>query len=191
MSLLTTINTLFSHGLGEYPVLCQKIDKFYLGNMIFEKGHIFFKDRGILTEADAIPDDYPWSDQILGMVCFRNAYKWQSLTFYGVDHCHLQDAEPVHREKLMAIKNEDSDRMADFIGSVYRAYQTLLGHGFLPVGLLHPVTTHNDEHGICICDLQSAGLSQDTQERVKKLIHNAVDRQLTIKLEDITVPRID
>ena len=191
MSLLTTIDSLFSHGLGEYPVLCQKIDKIYLGNMIFEKGHLFFKDRGVLTRADNIPDSYSWHEQLLGMVCYRSTYKWQSLTFYGVDHCRLDGAEPVHREKLTEIKNQDSDRMSDFIGSVYRAYQTLLEHDFLPVGLLHPVKTHNDEHGIGICDLQSSGLSPDTRATIKKLIHAAVDRQLTIKLEDITVPRID
>lgn len=191
MSLLTTINSLFSHGLGEYPVLCKKIDNIYLGNMIFEKDHLFFKDRGVLTESDAIPDNYPWPDQILGMVCFRDTYRWQSLTFYGVDHCQLDNIEPVHRGKLMEIKNQDQDRMSDFIGSVYRAYQILLEHGFLPVGLLHPVKTHNDEHGICICDLQSAGLSPDTKEAIKHLIHAAVDRQLTIKLEDITIPRMD
>ena len=190
MSLLTTINSLFSHGLGEYPVLCQRIDNIYLGNMIFEKDHIFFKDRGVLTEADEIPDNYPWLDQILGMVCFRDAYKWQSLTFYGVDHCQLDGINPVHRQRLTSIKNQDSDRMSDFIGSVYRAFQTLLEHDFLPIGLLQTAKTHNDEHGICICDLQSAGLSTETKETVKKLLHNAVDRQLTIKLEDITVPRI-
>ena len=191
MPLLNTINSLFSHGLGEYPVLCQRIDNIYLGNMVFEKDRIFFKDRGVLTEADEIPDDYPWFEQLLGMVCFRDTYQWQSLTFYGVDHCQLEGIEPVHREKLITIKNQDSDRMFDFIGSVYRAFQTLMEHDFLPVGLLQPVKTHNNEHGICICDLQSAGLSTATKEKIKKLIHSAVDRQLTIKLEDITIPRID
>ena len=191
MPLLTTINSLFSHGLGEYPVLCQRIDNIYLGNMVFEKGHIFFKDRGVLTGADAIPDNYPWHDQILGMVCFRDSYKWQSLTFYGVDHCQLDGVDPVHRQRLMEIKNQDMNRMSDFIGSVYRAFQTLLEYNFLPIGLLHQVKTHNDEHGIYICDLQSAGLSEATKETVKELIHNAVDRQLTIKLEDITVQRME
>ena len=191
MSLLTTINSLFSHGLGEYPMLCKRIDNTYLGNMVFEKGHIFFKDRGILTDADNVPDSYPWLEQILGMVCFRDTYKWQSLTFYGVDHCCLEVIEPVHHQRLEDIKNQDLDRMSDFIGSVYRAFQTLLDNDFLPVGLLQPIETHNDEHGICICDLQSANLSTATKETVKKMIHNAVDKQLTIKLEDITVPRID
>lgn len=187
--LQTTINSLFSHGLGEYPVLCQRIDNIYLGNMIFDKGHIFFKDRGIMTKADAIPDDYNWLDQILGMVCFRDTYKWQSLTFYGVDHCQLDGIESAQRKKLTAITDPDRNRMSDFIGSVYRAFHTLMEHDFLPIGLLHPVNTYNNEHGICVCDIQSAGLSAATTETVRKLIHNAVDRQLTIKLEDITVPR--
>ena len=191
MSHLATINSLINHGLGEYPVLCKQIDDVYLGNMIFEKGHIFFKDRGVLTAADDIPDSYPWLEQILGMVCFREKFKWQSLTFYGVDHCQLNGIEPIHRQKLAAITNQDTDRMSDFIGSVYRAFQTLLDHGFLPVGLLHPARTHNEEHGICICDLQSAGLTAATKATIKKLIHNAVDRQLTIRLEDITIPALD
>lgn len=191
MSHLNIINSLISHGLGEYPVLCKRIDNVYLGNMIFEKGHIFFKDRGVLTDDDDIPDSLPWLEQLLGMVCYRDNYKWQSLTFYGVDHCHLEHVKSLHRQALTQIKNHDQDRMSDFIGSVYRAFQTLLEHGFLPVGLLHPIKTVNEEHGLCICDLQSAGLSAATKETVKKMIHNAVDRQLTIKLEDITSQRID
>ena len=191
MPLQTTINSLFGHGLGEYPVLCTRIDNIYLGNMVFEKGHLFFKDRGVLTDADDIPDSHPWLEQLLGMVCYRDTYKWQSLTFYGVDHCRLEGVESVHQKRLTEIKNQEMDRMSDFIGSVYRAFQTLLDNDFLPVGLLQPIKTHNEEHGICICDLQSAGLTSATKEAVKKLIHIAVDKQLTIKLEDITLQRTE
>lgn len=185
---MTVIESLFAHGLGEYPILYQGINRIYLGNIIYDKGRIFFKDRDILKESNIISDSHLWPEYLLGMVCYREIHRWRSLTYLGLDHCLLEDIEPIHRNRLAEIRNENSERLSDFIGSIYRAYRLLLENGFLPVILLHQLKAKNGEPGICICDLQSVKSTPAINESVKRFIQNAIDKQLAVSLEDIRIP---
>ena len=81
------VESLFKHGLSELPVLYTRDNGTYLGYMIYEKGHLAFKDSGLFSTSS--PNSTDWSKYTLGMVCYQEMLQWKSLSFYGVDYCQL------------------------------------------------------------------------------------------------------
>lgn len=185
MAFMELIDTLFRHGLGELPVFYRRVNGIYLGNMVYDKGHLFFKDRGVLGDTDCEQDEMLWVKNLLGMVCFKRLLKWQSLTFYGIDYCSVDGIDPELRKSLMNIKDESGERLFDFVGSIYRAYHLFVEHGFLPVVLLREVTSKSGDAGLAIGDLRSLSLPADIQERAKDAIRTAATRQALVKVSDL------
>lgn len=191
MEFMKLIDSLFRHGLGELPVFYKRVDGAYLGNMVYEKGHLFFKDRGVLGDLDPDQEDFSWEKVLLGMVCFKKLLKWESLTFYGIDYCIVGEIDPEFRNSFLGVKSESGERLTDFVGSIYRAYHMLLDHGFLPAVLLREITSRNGDTGLAIADLRSLTLPSDVMERTRSAIRTAVTRQTLLKLEslEVTQPR--
>lgn len=184
------ISSLFMHGLGELPVFHTRANGCYLGYMVYEKGTLQFRDRGLLSHLEDEVEPPDWDQHVLGMVCFRKLLQWQSLTFHGVDYCDLAtDIEPEILETLKEAKNEYGDRLYDFIGSVYRAYHLLLAYEFLPVVLLQPIRAKNKELGLTIADLRAITLPDHILQGVESMIRGAVEKRLTLDLNDITQER--
>ena len=181
------VSSLFIHGLGELPVFHARANGSYLGYMVYEKGGLQFRDKGLLSHLENQVDPPDWNKHVLGMVCFRKLLQWRSLTFHGIDYCHLAtEIEPGQLETLKAAKNEYGDRLFDFIGSIYRAYQLLLAYEFLPVVLLQPIRAKNDALGLTIADLSAISLPDDIVKSVEGMIRGAVEKRLTLDINDIT-----
>lgn len=181
------VSSLFKHGLGELPVFHARANGSYLGYMVYEKGGLQFRDKGLLSQLENQVGPPDWNKHVLGMVCFRTLLQWKSLTFHGIDYCHLAaEIEPGLIETLKSAKNEYGDRLFDFIGSIYRAYQLLLAYEFLPVVLLQPIRAKNDALGLMIADLRPIPLPDDIVKSVEAMIRGAVEKRLTLDINDIT-----
>ena len=191
MKFMHLIDTLFRQGLGELPVFYTRVSGFYLGNMVYEKGKLYFKDKGLLAGIDQdvqLPD---WDNYLVGMVCYRKLMQWESLSFYGLDYCRREDVgESALAETLKAMKNQYGDRLFDFIGSIYRAYNLMLDGGLTPVVLLQPIYSKSDGVGLAIGDLKSSPLGDYVTDEINQSIRHAVERQLILNLEDITTNEV-
>lgn len=185
MVFMELVETLFRHGLGELPVFYRRVNGAYLGNMVYDKGHLFFKDRGVLGDVEDDQLDASLENHLIGMVCFKRLLKWESLTFFGIDYCSHDDIDAELQQALMNVKDESGGRLFDFVGSIYRAYHTLLDEGFLPVVLLREVTSRSGDPGLAIADLRSLPLPFDAVERARSTIRAAVARQPQLKLSDL------
>lgn len=181
------VDVLFRQGLGELPVFYSRLNGAYLGNMVYERGRIYFKDKGMLGGMPEVAEVTDWDSHIVGTVCYRKLLKWESLSFYGIDYCELQsgpDAGTVAR--LKGMQNQYGDRLFDFIGSIYRAYHLMLDNGLLPVVLLRPVRIKGNGTGLTIADLQSTGIVTRMGDEIEREIRHAIEKHLTLNVEEIT-----
>jgi len=181
------VDTLFRQGLGELPVFYSRVSGLYLGNMVYEKGKIYFKDNGLLAGMENVTEQPDWNKHLVGMVCYRKLLQWESLSFYGIDYCELKSG-PGHEfiESLKSKRNQYGDRLFDFIGSIYRAYHLMLDSGMTPVVLLRPINSKGNDPGLAIGDLKSTVLGDCINDEINQNIRRAVERHLTLNLEDIT-----
>ena len=178
------LECLFKHGLSELPVLHTRANGTYLGYMIYEKGQLAFRDSGIFN-CDA-PQHTDWEKFCVGMVCYREMLQWKSLSFYGTDYCRVSGPiNPDLKASLMEIENNVGDRLYDFVGSLYRAYNLLLANEFLPVVLLKQVYSRNEKPGLLIGDLRAAPLPPDVLSEVHGLLSQTLERRLTMELAEI------
>jgi len=176
--------SLFRHGLSELPVLYTRANGTYLGYMVYEKGHLAFKDIGLFSCAE--PNLTDWNKYTLGMVCYREMLQWKSLSFYGIDYCRL--SSNINRDlkiSLTEAQNKFGDRLFDFVGSIYRAYKLFLDNEFLPVVLLQQIFSTNHCPGLGIGDLRAAHLPPDVITDAHKLLAQTLERRLTFGLDEL------
>jgi hypothetical protein len=178
------VESLFKHGLSELPVLYTRVNGTYLGYMVYEKGHLAFKDSGLFNSTD--PSLTNWDQYTVGMVCYRNMLQWKSLSFYGVDYCRLSsDINCDLKISLTEVQNEFGDRLFDFVGSIYRAYNLLLSNKFLPVVLLQQISSTNNNSGLIIGDLRATPLPDEVMLEVRDLLLQTLDKRLTIGVNEL------
>jgi hypothetical protein len=184
---MNLIDILFRQGLGELPVFYSRVSGLYLGKMVYERGKIYFKDKGLLAGIENYTEQPDWDKHLVGMVCYRKLLQWESLSFYGVDYCELKsEPDPFFIESLKNKRNQYGDRLYDFIGSIYRAYHLMLDSGMTPVVLLRPINSKGNGPGLAIADLKSTMLGEFVTDEINLNIRHAVERQLTMNLEEIT-----
>lgn len=182
---MNLIESLFKHGLSELPVLYTRANGTYLGYMAYEKGHLAFKDSGLFTCVE--PNLTDWSKYTVGMVCYREMLQWKSLSFYGVEYCSLSsNINHDLQVSLKQVQNEFGDRLYDFVGSIYRAYNLLLANEFLPVVLPQQIISKNNNPGLMIGDLRAAPMPPGVLMEVNKLLTQTLDKRLTIALNELT-----
>ncbi|MEJ2760452.1 MAG: hypothetical protein P8126_02635 [Gammaproteobacteria bacterium] len=188
MNFMDLIDELFKQGLGELPVFYSRVSGLYLGNMVYERGKIYFKDNGLLAGVDEPPEPPDWNRHLVGMVCYRKLLRWESLSFFGLDYCELQSGpDPGFANSLKGMQNQYGDDLYYFIGSIYRAYYLMLDNGLLPVVLLHPINPKGDGHpGLAIGDLKSTYIGEDIEDKIRQDIRRGVERQMTLTIEEIT-----
>lgn len=192
MSLMEIIDSLFKQGLGELPIFYSRLRGVYLGNMVYTKGRIFFKDKGLLQDFE-FPAGQPDRDwHVLGMVCYRKLLQWESLSFFGLDYCELKSpVDSEHVESLKIITNADGERLYDFVGSIYRACHLMLDNGLLPVVLLRPIHSKSIGTGLIIADLRPHIPDEVKHAEIQTVIREAIQKRATLELEDITENEID
>jgi len=83
------------------------------------------------------------------------------------------------------VQNEFGDRLCDFVGSIYRAYNLLLANEFLPVVLPQQIISKNNNPGLMIGDLRAAPMPPAVLTEVNKLLIQTLDKRLTISLDEL------
>ena len=186
--LLKLISSMYMRGLGELLILHRTDDLIYLGNLTFEKGRFIIRDRGFLPEIKPAQLTPCWDSGTVGMLCNSDAYEWESLTFYGLEHCNLKvDLSATRHGILAAAENQYGDKLNDFKGSIYRGYQLLLDNHFLPVVLFKSVATKSGEQGLIISDLRAAPMSITTIQTITDVVRKSVEKHLIHDIEDIEI----
>ena len=181
---MNLLESLFRHGLSELPVLYTRANGTYLGYMVYEKGHLAFKDSGLFSCSETLSTD--WQKYCIGMVCYREMLQWKSLSFYGLDYCDLgEELNPELMSSLTQVRNEFGDRLYDFVGSIYRAYKLLLANDFLPVVLLKQTASKNNHPGLVIGDLRATALPPELMQEVRELIIETLQIRLTVGVEEL------
>ena len=73
-----------------------------------------------------------------------------------------------------------------FCGSIYRGYEAMLANEFLPLVLPMSVETREGP-GLAVTDFRFASVPMDLLIRVHELVRAAVDRQATLRVEEVHV----
>ena len=73
MKFMNLIDELFRHGLGELPVFYSRVSGVYLGNMVYERGKIYFKDKGLLAGMKELPEPPDWDKHLVGWSAIENS----------------------------------------------------------------------------------------------------------------------
>ena len=188
MTLLDLITSLYLRGLGELLVLHRTVDHVYLGNLTLEKGRFIVRDMGYLMNFKPAQLSPCWDNGTVGLVSNSSGHEWESLTFYGLEHCNLPvDLSATRHGILAAAENQYGDRLNDFTGSIYRGYQLLLDNHFLPVVLLQNVVTKSSEQGLVISDLRASPLSIPTIQKITDAVRKSVEKYLIHDVEDVEI----
>ena len=180
MKFTKLVKNLFIHGLGELLIYYRDVNNIYLGNVVYEKERLIFKDRGIFTGLNREQLDLTLTPDILGIVCFREIYEWKSLTFYGPDYCAGVELDKKYQQMYSSIKNKKGDRLIDFVGSIYRAYHLLLENNYFPVVLFQQSYTVDGEPGLPIKHLNPQLLRPELAKLVQNKLHEVVQKRFTI-----------
>ena len=179
---------MYMRGLGELLALHRTENHVYLGNLTLEKGRFIIRDKGYLLNFKPAQLSPCWDNGTVGLVSSSTGHEWESLTFYGLEHCNLPvDLSSTRHGILAAAENQYGDRLNDFTGSIYRGYQLLLDNHFLPVVLLQTVNTKAGEQGLVISDLRAAPLSIPTIQGITDAVRKSVEKYLMHDVEDVEI----
>lgn len=185
MAVADTIRMLYAQGLGELFVLHSKNDKPLMGQLYFEKGKLTLRDQGLLAGMTLSQLQPCWETGLIGMIASSKGKEWESMSFYGLEHCDLpQDLGKTRHGALVAAQNQYGESLIDFVGSVYRGYQLMMEHHFLPVVLLQELRTHDGEVGLAISDLRTVPMSISMIRKLNDIVFKSVEKQLTMEVDD-------
>lgn len=192
MALADTIRKLYTQGLGELLILHVKDGKSLLGYLYFEKGRLALRDQGLLTDMAPAQLQSCWTGGLLGAVCGTAGQQWESMTFYGLEQCNLPvDLGKTRHGALVAAQNQYGESLLDFVGSIYRGYQLMLEHHFLPVILLKEVSNKQGEIGLAVSDMRTIPMSISMIRNLNDTVWQSVKKRLTMAVDDEQVDQAE
>jgi hypothetical protein len=188
MALTELITKLYNQGLGELLILHTKQNEVCLGHLIYEKDKLILKDEKLLAEMKPSQLLPCWESGLLGMVCSSEGQTWESLSFYGLEHCDLPvDLGKTRHGALVAAQNQYGESLINFKGSVYRGYQLMLDHHFLPVVLMKIIRSKTGDVGLAVSDLRTVPMSISMIHMLNDIARSSVEKRLTLNVEDSQV----
>jgi hypothetical protein len=180
------LEKLCSYGIGKYYILHKSETHVYFGNINFEKGHLAVQDTGVLSDISPALFEPVWNEGLIGMVCHSKSQDWDSLTFYGLEHCDTApDLSSTRGNSLIAAENEYGDSLIDFEGSIYRGFDLLLENSFLPVILLTPMKSKHDEIGLMVSDMRTAPMNIKILLKLNDMVTQSIQMSKTMKVDDV------
>ena len=179
---------LFGKGLGELLVLHVRQDDVCMGCVVLEKGKLIVRDQGLLAGFKPAQFAPCMEDGILGMVAASRNQVWESLTFFGLNLCNIPlDLSRTRYGALTAAQDQYGDSLIEFVGSVYRGYQLMLDHHFLPVVLLKEIQSKEGLGGLAVCDLRIVPMDLSVIRRINDVVRKSVEKQLSLEVQDVEV----
>lgn len=169
------LESLSRHGLGDYYALYRTNKHVYFGKVGYVHGHLAVKDTNIFSDFNPTLFEPVWHEGLVGMICFSSKFNWDSLTYYGLQHCRIKpDFTSTRENALLAAENQYGDSIMGFQGSIYRGFNLLLENSFLPVILLHPIKSDNDELGLVVSDLRTVPLPMKLLVRINDMVVKSI-----------------
>jgi len=184
---LALYSAMFERGLGEFPMLRHRNGKVYIGFLVKDKSQLVFKDRGLcegITSSQVAPC---WDLGIVGAIVDVKGKAWESLSFLGPDHCHIPvDLSSTRRRVMGRLVAGTGENVLSFVGSIYRGFETMLANDLMP--LVMPLAIETKEGiGLAVTDFRFASVPMDLLIKVHDLVRTAVDRQMTLRVEEVHV----
>ncbi len=185
MEITELIHSLYKQGLGEHLILHLNKGKVILSNMAYEKGRIVFNKENYLLDFEPAQLKPCWENGTLGMVSQSLGHEWESLTFYGLEHCQLPaDLTSTRHGALAATENQYGDSLIDFIGSAYRGFQLMLDSHYIPVILLKSIKNTSGEVGLIVTDLRMMPMEILLIQTIHDVVRKSVDSKITVDIDD-------
>lgn len=185
MAVADILRMLYAQGLGELFVLHINNDKPLLGRLYFEKGKLALRDQGMLAGMSVSQMQPCWEGGLLGALTGSKGKEWESMTFHGLEQCDLPvDLGKTRHGALVAAQNQYGESLINFVGSVYRGYQLMMEHHFLPVVLLKETRTKAGEVGLGISDLRAVPMSINMIRNLNDMVRKSIEKRLTMEVND-------
>lgn len=182
------IPQLYARGLGELLVLHPGKDTVCLGHLVFEKGGLILKDQKLLSHLKPPQIQVCYESGILGLVADSVGQTWESLTLYGLEQCDLPvDLSKTRHGALSAARNQYGDSVIDFVGSIYRGFQLMLDHHFLPVVLLKKLRAKNGQPGLAVADLRIVPMDIAVVRNINDFVRKSVEKHQILEVQDLQV----
>lgn len=179
------LEVLFKYGLGEHLVLHIHKDESILGKLVYDKGRMSLKDQGLLAGFKPEFLKPCWDKGLIGMICSPRNKAWESLSFYGLEKCRVpMDLDSTRHGSLIAAQNQYGEKLVDFVGSIYRGFNLMLDHHFLPVILLQQVDARSGEIGLAVTDLRAAPMPISLIQTIHDVVREGIDLSLSMNVED-------
>ena len=179
------IEYLVKQGMNEHLVLHVVDGKSALGNILYDKNSLYFKDSGVLNDIPPKNLKPCWDNGILGMITPSTNRPWESLTFLGLENCKLPvDLSATRHGALVSAENRYGDSLIDFDGSIYRGFKLMLQHHFLPVILLYQIKSTSSIDGLAVADLRMAPMPIKLIEQVNDMVEQLVEQRLCMGVEE-------
>ena len=185
MKITELIHSLYKQGLGEHLILHLNKGKVILSTIAYEKGRIVFNKENYLPEFEPAQLKPCWENGTLGMVSQSLGHEWESLTFYGLEHCQLPaDLTSTRHGALAAIENQFGDSLIDFIGSSYRGFQLMLDPHYIPAILFKPIKNTSGETGLIVTDLRMMPMEISLIQTIHDVVRKSLDSNITVDIDD-------
>jgi hypothetical protein len=185
MEVAELIHSLYKQGLGEHLVLHLNKGKLILSNITYKNGRLAFKNENYLS--DFLPDQLKpcWENGTLGLISNSIGHEWESLTFFGLEHCQLPiDLSATRNGALIAAENQYGDKLIDFVGSVYRGFQLMLDNHFLPVILFKPIKTKAGDAGLIVTDLRATPMEISLIQTIHDVVRKSTEDKMSVGIDD-------
>ena len=180
------LEKLCCYGLSNYYLLHRAGNHVYFGNVNFDKGHLVINDTDILADISPALFEPVWHGGLIGMICHSDKHDWDSLTFYGLEHCETKpDLDSTRGNNLIAAENEYGDSLINFKGSLYRGFDLLLENSFLPVILMMPIKSKNNEIGLMVADLRTAPLKIKILLKLNDMVTQSIQMSKVMKVDGV------
>jgi hypothetical protein len=180
------------YGLGNLYILHPTKTHVYFGNISFNKCHLSIIDTSLLKGLQADLFTPAANEGLVGMICWSENKTWESLTFYGLDKCQLTpDFSNTRGSAIIAAQNQYGDSIINFEGSVYRGFQLLLEHSFLPAIIIYPVKSKYNETGLAVTDLRTVPLDIKLLIKLNDTVVNSIEAYKTLAVDDLDLSKSD
>ena len=182
------IDLLFKYGLGELLILHEIKGVPKLCNIAYESGELVLKYQNHIKLKIA-KDPSVFRKELLGVITKADNEEWKGMTFLGLSHCNFDiQSNREHAAKIANIQNQYGDKLVNFKGSVYRAYELALDNDILPIISMHAIRTKKGKYGMAVYNLSSESYASSEKSIIYQALRNAIAKKLTYSLDELNLP---
>ena len=182
------LEQLCRYDLGRYLVLHKDKDHVYFGTVTYEKNHLVIQDSEMLNGLKPELFQPVWHDGLVGMICASKKHEWESLSYYGLEHCNIKpDLGQTRGNALIAAQNQYGDSIMSFQGSIYRGFNLLLENSFLPVILLSPIKSKEDEYGLIVTDLRTVPIDIKLLIKLNDMVYESIHNVQSFQINSVNL----